>query len=144
MRDHPGYLAQMVQQNDDKHEAGHLRLRQDIRRMDDRIDALERGAQETARHVTRLEATPADVTKLYFAPRVVVAIVVTALALAGGQWELNATLRNELIKAIEVSTKLQDERASALKTSVDAMQRRQELQQYEIQGLKEEILKLRK
>ncbi len=141
---HPAYLLQMVQQNDDKHEAGHHRLRQDFRRMEDRIEALERRDKDIGGQLTRLESTPTDVTKLYFSPRVVVAVVGMSLALAGGQYGLNQALRNELVKAIETSSKIQDERAAALKTTIDSMQRRQELQQYDIQGLKEEILKLRK
>jgi hypothetical protein len=40
-----------------------------------------------------------------------------------------------------VQTKLQEERAAALKAAVEAVQRDQRMTQYDVQGLKEALLK---
>ena len=140
----PAYLLQMVRDFDDKHEDGHKRLRDDFRRLERRVEDLGQQYGLVSTRLAQHESTPPDVTKLYFSPRVVFSIVIVVLGLAAGQWELNVSLRDRLLSAIDVNNRMQDERSAALKASIDAMQRRQELQQYEIQGLKETILKLHK
>lgn len=86
-------------------------------------------------------ATPMDVTKLQFTTRTVVAVVVMCVGLAAGQWGLNTRLEANLMGAIASNAKLQDERSSALKESISSLQREQAMQKYELQGVKEMLLK---
>ncbi len=120
----PGVLLQLVEQNDEKHEDGHRRLRQDWRELERRVVTLESAQHAASLHFAKLDNTRVDVTALQFGTKTVIGIVAICLGLAAGQW------------AVVVSV-------SSLTSKVDAMQRRQELQQYEIQGLKEEIMKQR-
>lgn len=94
-----------------------------------------------------------DVSRLTFTPQIVAAIVISFLAVAGGMWTSTYGLRSDVrdiltrmesqVQVSELSMKLQEERAKTLSESIEAMRRRQELQQYEIQGLKEVILTLK-
>jgi hypothetical protein len=103
--------------------------------------------------VTRPEAK-----RLSFSLDEVIRFAVLTLAIAGAFWATTSGLRADIssqntnilaIKnAIETQgklaasdMKLQDERLTNLRTTVEAMTRRQELQQYEIQQLKEMMLK---
>lgn len=70
-------------------------------------------------------------------------IVGAFLAAAGGIWTLRSDVR-DILTRMELQAKLQDERADSLRESVESMKRRQELQQYEIQGLKEAITTMQK
>src|SRR5258708_19046926 len=73
------------------------------------------------------------------------------LSVAGGMWASTYGMRSDIrnimtrmdsaSEALKLSVSLAEERAAALKDSIDSIKRRQELQQYEIQSLKEMILK---
>jgi hypothetical protein len=94
-----------------------------------------------------------DVSRLRFTPQMVVMIVSMTLGVAGGMWASTTGLRSDMrdiltrmdgqTKVAEINAKLQEERSQALRESIEAMKRRQELQQYEIQGLKEIVLTLK-
>lgn len=83
----------------------------------------------------------------------VAGIVILALTMAGSVWWSTAGLRSDVRdintkmdarqEAEQLQSQLEAERSLALKESLDAMKRRQELQQYEIQGLKEAITSLK-
>lgn len=93
-----------------------------------------------ATHTLQL-ATPVDVTKLQFTTRTVVAVVVMCLGLAAGQWGLNTRLESNVMNAIAANAKLQDERSTTLKDSIASLQREQAMQKYEMQNIKEMLLK---
>lgn len=86
-------------------------------------------------------ATPMDVTKLQFTTRTVVAVVGMCVALAGAQWGLNTRLESNVMNAISANAKLQDERSTTIKESIAALQREQAMQKYEMQNIKEMLLK---
>ncbi len=126
-----GALQQQIEQNDEKHEDAHKRIRLDIRELERRVDDGEREHRKLVEKVTRMESTPTDVMKLQFTSRTVAVIVAGALGLASAQWALNASLRSDVLRAIDGQSKV-----------IESMQRRQELQQFEIQRLSEAIGKL--
>jgi hypothetical protein len=90
-------------------------------------------------------------TRIVFDVRMVAAITLTALGIAGAQWASSAGQRSDLrdIKTrlemrerIDASeAKLQEDRAVQLREAIQAMRNRQEMQQLEIQDLKEMILR---
>ena len=93
-----------------------------------------------------------DISRLTFPLQLVILIASTAVTASLAIWGTQAGLRSDVrdirtraelqAEINQAQVKLADERAAALKEAMTAMQRRQELQQYEVQGLKEAILKL--
>jgi len=140
-----GVVLEMIQTIDDKHEEAHGRLRQDYRSMERRIVALETAKVATELHLTRIDATPPDITKMQFSTRTVIAIVGACVGLAAGQWALNAKLESNLTEKIEnkmeKSSKVQDERYNSQKASTDELRKRFELLQFEFGSLKDTVLR---
>lgn len=145
----PEIVWQRVEQDDEKHESAHKRLRGTLDQIQENLELVALALAETKSQLAVLKATPVDVAKLRFTP----AIVIMIITVAGGMWASTYGLRSDvrdiltrmnLQTELDVArTKLQDERAANLKDSVDAMRRRQELQQYEIQGVKDAIVNLK-
>lgn len=82
---------------------------------------------------------------LSFAMQILVVILSSSAAVAVSIYFFNFGQRSDLRDirtAMEVQEKLQEERAAQVKDAIASMQRRQELQQYELQGLKEVVMKL--
>lgn len=109
----------------------------DVDHLEQRVLALER---MISTHTLQL-ATPMDVTKLQFSTRTVVAVVGMCIALAAGQWGLNTRLEATVMNAITANARLQDERSTTLRESIAALQREQAMQKYEMQNIKEMLLK---
>ena len=150
----PGVLLQMVTQNDEKHEQGHHRLRTDYRELEDRVLALEETITTQASTIDSFRERRTDVSQITFSPSVVLAIITIILSVAGGMWASTYGLRSDVRDILthmaaqkdqDVTTaRLQEERANNFRDSIEAMKRRQELQQYEIQGIKELLVQMRK
>lgn len=100
-----------------------------------------------------------DVTRLSFSLQLVILIVSAALSAGAAIWttqrssdraieKLSSDVRDILTRmdaakqVDEQKARVSDERAAQLRESVQDIKRRQELQAYEIQALKETILKL--
>lgn len=89
-----------------------------------------------------------DASKLSFPLQLVIAILGVTGAIWASQYSLRSDVRDirtriELQESIDgAQIKLQEERAQQLRLDVQDMKRRQELQQFEIQSLKEMVLKL--
>lgn len=136
-------LAQMIENVDKNHAAAHVRIREDFKRFEEELDKryqlLYDGYMTNKAKIAEIEKTPIDATKLVLGTKVIVALVVLVLGVAAAVWSLRSGM-DRLADKMEATAKLQDVQTVGLKTSVDDMKRRQELQQYEIQGLKEAIL----
>lgn len=126
-------------------------VREDVHRVQKKVEEMDSAQIIVDRRLTSLASTPIEVDKIRFPPRMVVAIVAGCMALIGGVYAANYGVRSDVRdilttisnqKALnESQQRLDAERAANLRESIEAMKRRQELQQYEIQGLKEAILK---
>jgi len=147
-------LMQLVQQNDEKHEDNHHRLRADLRTLAEQVDEIETRQHTIMGRVAKLEnAPPPDVTKLHFDTRVVVGIVLFAVSVFSANYASTYSLRSDVRDILtkmaqqdrleESRAKLQEERSNTLRDAIESMKRRQELQQYELQGMKETILALK-
>lgn len=150
-------MLQMVEQIDQTHREAHTRLRSEIARLADTVESnftyhSEREGQLRTK-VTSVAAkldSPIDATRLVLTPKVVATVVAFAVTIAGGVWASTAGLRSDVRdiltrmdaqqQAARANADVQKVTADALKTAVEDMRRRQELQQYEIQNLKEAIL----
>ncbi len=146
-------LFQMAEQNHEQSEEGHHRLRTDLRGMDLKLDSITKEVSELRGKFILFAGgeRSTDVSKLRWTARDVLAIVAICLSVAGGMWASTYGMRSDIrnimtrmdsaSEALKLSVSLAEERAAALKDSIDSIKRRQELQQYEIQSLKEMILK---
>ena len=147
-------LYQAIAQVDAKHDAGHKRLRDDFRELEERMsDAMslmrDRQIENTAK-ISKLADTPPNVENVIMTPRVMIGIVLFAVTMAGSIWSSTYGLRSDVRDIItrmeaqktayDSAAKLQEVQSTGLKSAIDDMKRRQELQQYEIQALKEVIL----
>ncbi len=163
-----GVVLQMVAQNDEKHEAGHTRLRLDHRDIERRVMALERAFTDNALDFTRLKAdldndrkilakqaeAPIDVGKLVGNWKAILAIAAVIATNLAGNWFSNTPVRESQTKLqesfsvsqehIEGWTKLQDTRTNAIKDSVDGLNRQMEMRRLEIQSLANEVQQLRR
>ena len=89
-----------------------------------------------------------DASKLSFPLQLVIVILSATGAIWATQYGLRSDVRDirtrmELQAQVDAERmKVQEERAAQMKSTIESMQRRQELQGYELQALKESILKL--
>jgi len=150
-------VFQLIRANDEKHEAGHKRLRIDQREHEERIVSLEATRQshelrlaELGAALAALKSAPQDLSKITLSPGLVAAIVLSIGGVIAGQvgstWGMRSDIRDintHLSTQAEADKNkqiLQDDRAAALKVAVDDIKKKQDLQQLEIQNLRETIL----
>ena len=142
---------------DERHDDGHQRLRQDLRDLDRRTDDALKIQQAHEHRLTVVEQTPPpspDILKLRFSPPVVVFIVTTFLAVAGGMWTSTYSLRNDVASIITrmaareqidlAQATLQTERSATMQKAIDSAERTLKLQQLQIQELTNAVLDLKR
>lgn len=132
-------LFRLISDNHDASEQGHHRLRNDYRSLETRMQALERNRVADELHFTHIDAAllrPTEVSALRFTPTMVVWLLAISVSIVGGIWIIRAD-----VQGLSVQMRMQDERAAGFKSQLDSMQRLQQLQQYDIQSLKETVLK---
>lgn len=77
-----GGLQQMIEQNDEKAEAGHRRLREDYEKLDTRFSVL--AASHAEMRLALLKASTPDVSSLRLNLSTVLAIIMFLITLGGG------------------------------------------------------------
>lgn len=156
----PGW-AEVLDGMDSRHAEAHTRLRSDLTALERDCDAIKATIESNYRYfeksylanqarIDQVERTPPSADKLVFTPRVLILAVTLSLTIAGGVWASTSGLRSDVRDILtrmdaqrqtsEATAKLQEIQSSSVKTAIEDMRRRQELQQYEIQALKEVIL----
>ncbi len=92
-----GALLQMMEQNDEKHEAGHERLRQDYRSLERRHTSAEDSLGSMQRRLDKLElAPPPELGNLRVPLPMVATIVFGFLAIGTGMWSFRSDVVNRL------------------------------------------------
>ena len=124
----------MLQQNDDKHEAAHKRLRADHRELEERHEALKVKVtaiesrmdlqQQAFRDAT---GAPIDIGKVVFNPKMVLAIIGLVISILGGTWFINQPIVSRLDRF--------EERMSSTKDVIDGLTKAIEMRRIEIQNL---------
>lgn len=105
-------LRQLIEDHREQAEEGHERLRRDFRALDDRLERLTHDHLASMRRIERIEQTPVNVEKVAWTTRQLLIIVMVALSLGGGMWQLHADMASQ--------AKLQDERNSVLEKQIAA------------------------
>ena len=120
----------MLQQNDDKHEEAHRRLRADHRELEQKYDALARRIGDMELAMSRFRSdkeAPIDVGQIVFAPKMVMAIIALVTAILGGTWFINQPIVSRLDRF--------EERQASTKDVIDGLNKAMEMRRLEIQGL---------
>lgn len=120
-----------MEQNDEKHEEAHKRVRETCREHEGWLVRLERQISEQATHIATIRATPPEAAKLSFSPSVVFGIVAVSISLGASIWASNAGLRSDLR---DVSNKIDN----ATKTA-DERERNQNVWKYDMQSQFKEL-----
>ena len=129
-----GVVLQMVQQLDEKHDAGHKRLRIDQRETDDAVEGLKKKLDDMDRTLVTLKSVqeaakggPVDIGQIVFNPKMVLAIVALVVSILGGTWFINQPIVSRLDKF--------EERMSSQKDVIDGLTKAMEMRRLEIQNL---------
>ncbi len=123
-------ILQMVQQNDEKHEAGHKRLRSDYRELENDVETLTKKLADMDRLLEKLsqaQTAPVDVGQIVFNPRMVLAIVGLVVSILGGTWFINQPIMSRLDKF--------EERMSSQRDVIDGLTKAMEMRRLEIQNV---------
>jgi len=135
-------FIQMIEQIDEKHTEAHRRMRQDLDRLEEQVnkgfEALREGRQSNTLRIQNLEAAPIDASKLFLNAKIVIAAIIMAVGIAAAVWGLKSAI-SDLTSKLDTASKIQELQNNTMKNSVDDMKRRQELQQFQIQELKDAI-----
>ena len=151
------WLREMLQQNDDKHEEAHHRIRTDHRLLEVRVETLHAEltamkvllAQQTAR-MDDAKGAPIDVGKIMFNPKMVMGIVGLVVSIITGNYFTNAPIRDDLrdvkdqVGSLKADVAQQSERATAVQAAIDELKRAMELRRLEIQSVSNDLQQMRR
>jgi hypothetical protein len=112
------------------------------RRATDRRGSLESRVSQLESELAALKDAPIDGARLSFSTKMVASILSSALFLGVALWSIKADV-SALKTATETAQQLSTERLNGVKEQVGMLDKKQELQRLEIQGLKEMILEQR-
>lgn len=160
-KDDRPWIVEMIQQNDDKHEEAHQRIRLDVRVLDadhralkTEVVALKVVIGQLTTALAAQQTAPVDVGKIVGNWKVLATLAGMITANLAGNWFSNAPVRESQARMqesisvmqvqIEGGTKLQDTRTSGIKESVDGLNRQMEMRRLEIQSLANEVQQLRR
>jgi hypothetical protein len=167
-------VLELVEKTDVKHDDAHKRLRIDFRELEERLVDATRTIGEHQREsdkrlhdfdsrLTKLSETPLDVSKVMFAPKVVISIVFTVVAIYGAMWAQNLGLRSDVrdiltqmaaekrvtdanAKLLEVNNatinRALDSNAREMKDSIAAVTKRQDLLTLQYNQMSEQLTRL--
>jgi hypothetical protein len=147
-------LIQMIEQNDEKHEKMHARLRQDLDRLEEQVnkglESLRLSAQSNLNRIEGVERMPVDATKLMLRTPVVVSILVTLLSvafgIAGTWWTMRSGLdrladKMESARQLqEASAQIQKMQIDMLSTAVKDVKNNQTMKQFDVQEVKDILM----
>lgn len=155
-------IVELVDANDQKHDEAHGRLRTDLRACEARLESnytyfrerLDAMSGRVERVDTLMQANaqaPVNIDKLFLSPRVLLTLACSLVfgvgSVSGVFWATTSGMKTdiaELKAALAVKqakddsrADVQDARDKALSNDVGDMKRQLQLEQYEIQNLKE-------
>ena len=140
-------IEQVEQDREDSSKRLHIEI-EELKRRVESLTMLQSAGEVRLKHV---ETTPLDVEKIWFAPRIVIAIVAACVSIVVGMYVVNSGIRSDVRDILTrqeqrdqmevVNRKLADQQQEAITKAVDVIDKRQQLQAIKIQELTEMILK---
>jgi len=138
---------QALEQTDEKHEEGHKRHRARLDGHESRIESLEQAHADLQSKVLQLSGRQVSLTDIIVPSKVVWAIVLSAVMIAGGIWASTSELRSDvrdILTQQAASAKMADERSGSLKESIADAKRLQELQRIQLESLTKTVLTMQR
>ena len=160
-------VLELVYQNDQKHDEAHRRMRHDLTEFEERMVESMRRVVDTQhalqREVSQFVATPVDVTKMVFTPKIVVGVIIMVMSIAGTVWTINSGLRSDVRDILtrmaseqrvsDANAKMIEQNSNRInqaletngremKASIDAVNKRQDLLTLQYNQLSEQLTKL--
>lgn len=121
-------LRQMIEQNDEKAEDGHKRLREDYRSLESSVRALTADLDAFKREVSSDEAArkaaPLDASKLVMTPKAFTVLVALVGTIFGATWISTWGLRTDvsvILTRMETQTRVDAQKAENEKLQLDQM-----------------------
>ena len=141
-------LLQMLQQNDNKHEDAHKRIRDDHRELDADYQALKAkvaGLELLLATQVRLltdmkedaKSAPVDVEKIMFNPKMVLGIIGLVVSIVTGNYFGSLYAVNPVKTQVDALT-------ISVKDSIDDLKKQMELRRQEIQQLSNDVQQIRR
>jgi len=138
-----GALLQMLEQNDEKHESGHERLRQDYRNLERRMVSTEEAQSSLLTRLSKLEmAPPPELGNLRVPFPMLVTIVVGFLAIGAGIWSFRSDMVIRLDQNAATSAnnyRLLEQSNKNLEERIKTLDQQQRLQNAEFQTFRQEM-----
>ena len=135
-----GVVLQMVQQNDEKHEAGHARLRGDFRGHDTRILNMEAALSDLRGKLERLADKPADISTATIPAKVIAAVIISALTIAGAIWHTGDRVE-DLSQRLQAESELRKVQAASFAATIEDVRKEMKLYEIKTDELKDAMLK---
>jgi hypothetical protein len=125
-------VLQLVRANHEQAEKGHTRLRADVTGLEERLLVFETALKEQEFKLKLLASSPQDLSKLTMSAGMVATIVLTAVGIVAGMYGSTWGMRSDIR---DIGTRLE-----AQAKQLDGVAKKQELQQIQIQELRELVL----
>ena len=142
----------MLQQNDDKHEEAHKRIRATTDRielahkeLELKVQAMQLAFTQAATEATLERRTPIDVGKIMFNPKMVLGIVGLVVSIVTGNYLTQSSVREEVRAAREDVGGIRAEIAkasavqAAMQVTIEDLKRQMEMRRLEIQALSNDL-----
>jgi len=147
-----GRLADRIEQVEQEREESSRRLHIEIEELKRRVESLTMLQSAGEVRLKHVETTPLDVEKIWFAPRIVIAIVAACVSIVVGMYVVNSGIRSDVRDILTrqeqrdqmevVNRKLADQQSETISKQVDVIDKAVKLQALEIQSLKEMVLRV--
>lgn len=135
-------LAQMVTQNHAQNEDGHKRLRRDCDSLEERqllIQSAQSQLELRLANLAALSNRPTDISTVVMSAKQVVAIVIVCVGIAGGLWVIRTDV-HDLKEQMDSRSKLEDERATTFKKTMEDVQKDLKLYQIKTDGVEKALI----
>jgi len=139
-----GMLQQHIELVDQKHEDGHVRLRQDVRALEVKFDALESRHNALEALAERRAAKPVDLEDVRVSWKMAASMIAAIVGLAASQWAAMGIMRSDLndIKASwTTSMDSQAAKIDALQKAYTTMLQEQALERVRLEETRRDLAK---
>jgi hypothetical protein len=141
----PGMLQQQLEQFDEKHESGHIRLRHDVRQLERDVEEVKRQVELIALAQAQAAAKPVDLETVRVSPKFAAAIITAVLTIVasdvGSVWVLRSDLRDMGTKMDGVS-RFQTSQIDALQKSYESVLREQAMERVRLEETRNALSKI--
>lgn len=135
-----GVVLQMVSQNHEMAEAGHKRLRGDHEELEHRVDAMDAVLSTLRLRVEGIAAKPTDISTATIPAKLLIAILVGSLTIAGAIWRTGDRV-DDLSQKLAAESELRKIQAATFTATIEDVRKEMKLYEIKTDELKDAMLK---